>query len=617
MIKDLRFHGSLGPVDFFALVSGPHIFNTYFYDEEPSRIRFFARGNEFALTETGTTYRGIGGSFCEYMFGVEKPLKDMANKAVLNRLTMFGAFTDEQGNVVFTNDTAGTEAFYRLFLQGNAVVNYSFMVASEFDGDHKKRQQQVLKAVGKFLKRTDVLSREDDTALFETFCRELEEQQSQVFIFKLINRANKEYYDAFTNFYFQNRRLSSQEELFLEEIVSRNNIDRYQQERMKIDIMYRHPENKLVVDEYRDILIQSLASETLHASEHARLNRLRTLSIRNNIPVVLFDTLDDLLLRGKKILEVEEKEYLKDARAILEHLFFKDPSLKQHIIKEDIVRLIHAKHIAYTQSDRGFEQVLLDIGRACDELVRESNNFNVFEEFSSIVTYFDRYDNVLALLSRLAFMKGVGLGEEELRSLVGNKREFEHLDSGLFNSLFVNDLAENKYITAYGRRKIKRLIKGLENIQNGEATYRDVINDMKALTDEEILYDEIHSTLREKLRNFYGGFEIKESRNRIRAEIARELEAKGIKTRISTRLFQKVYLDLRKEAVYLTQILPQVIQNADAALREDFLLNSGLDRFYVESLEQKFLEEKGIDQSILETIREDRKSLVNGGGERI
>jgi len=109
---------------------------------------------------------------------------------------------------------------------------------------------------------------------------------------------------------------------------------------MKIDVMYRHAENKLVVDEYRDVLIQSITKDTLHASEHARLNRLRTLSIRNNIPVVLFDKLDELLLKGKEFQEVEEAEYLKESRAILENLFFKDPSFKQHIIHEDIVRLI-------------------------------------------------------------------------------------------------------------------------------------------------------------------------------------------------------------------------------------------------------------------------------------
>ena len=49
-------------------------------------------------------------------------------------------------------------------------------------------------------------------------------------------------------------------------------------------------------------LSKALLTDTLDASGHARLNRLRTLSIRNNIPVVLFDTLDDLLLKDKKVL---------------------------------------------------------------------------------------------------------------------------------------------------------------------------------------------------------------------------------------------------------------------------------------------------------------------------
>jgi len=604
MITDLRLHGSLGPVDFFALVSGADIFKAYFYEEEPGRIRFFARGNELTISDTGVSYRGTGGSFCEYMFGVEKPLKDLEKEAVLNRLIMFGAVMDEREQVVFTNDTDGSETFYRLFLQGHAVMNHYFLVASESDGDYKKRQKQVLKSVGKFLKRTDLVSLNKDTELLETFCSELKERRSMVFIFKLINRANKEYYDAYLNFYARSKTLSPQEELHLAEIVERNSIDHYQQERMKIDIMYRHPENKMVVDEYRDILIRGLADDTLHASEHARLNRLRTLSIRNNIPVVLFDTLDDLLLKDKKVMEIEEHEYLKEARAILENLFFRDQALKQHIIKEDIVRLIKAKHIAYAQNDRGFEQVLLDIGKACDELSRETDDFTVFEEFSSIVTYFDRYDNVHALLSQLSFMKNIEFKEEALRSLVGNKKEFDSLEADLFRSVFIKDLSDNKYITAYGKRKLKLVVKGVENIQNGEASYRDVISELTVLAEEERLYFEIHAALKERMRSFFPGLELKEVRNQIREDIARELAEKGFPAKIPAKLFEKVFLDLRKESVYLNQILPKVIPTRDSALREDFLQNSGLDRFYLESLEQEYFEEKGLDPALLVSVRE-------------
>lgn len=619
MITDLRLHGSLGPVDFFAFVSGAGMYNTYFYEEEPGRIRFFARGNEFSITEDSLSYRGTGGSFCEYMFGVEKPVKDMVKEDVLNRLVMFGAYMDKNEQVMFTNDTEGAETFYRLFLQGHAVANHYFLVASEFQGDFKKRQKQVLKAAGKFLKRTELLSGERDTQLLRSFSDELNEEKSIIFIFKLIHRGNREYYDAFKSFYAKNRELTYQEELFLEEIISRCGIDRYQQERMKIDIMYRHPENKLVVDEYRDVLVRGISKDTLQTSEYARMNRLRTLSIRNNIPVVLFDKLDELLLKGKQLEEMEEAEYLKESRAILENLFFKDPSFKQHIINEDIVRLIRSKHMAYSQNDRGFEQVLLDIGKACDELSREMDDFSVFEEFSSIVTYFDRYDNVQALLSQISFMKNIEFTEDSLRSLAGNNKAFDKLDSSLFKAVFVKDLLENRYITSYGKRKLKLILKGLENIQNGEASYKDVIAGLKTLADEEKLYNEIHAALKERMRSFFPGLELKAVRNQIREDIARELADRGIADKVPLKLFEKVFIDLRKESVYLNQILPEVIQKGNCELREDFLDNSGLDRFYLESLEQEYFKEKNLDICILDSLRENKtlSDVGVGGGERI
>ena len=467
------------------------------------------------------------------------------------------------------------------------------------------------------MKRTDLLTGSRDTRLLMNFSRELNEEKSILFIFKLIHRGNKEYYDAFSGFYARNRELTNLEDLFLEEIVSRHGIDRYQQERMKIDIMYRHAENKLVVDEYRDVLIRGISQDALQTSDRARMNRLRTLGIRNNIPVVLFDKLDELLLKDRQTQEAEEAEYLRESRAILEHLFLKNPSFKQHIIDEDIVRLIKAKHMADSLNERGFEQILLDIGKTCDELSRETDDFTVFEEFSSIVTYFDRYDNVQAALSQVSFMKNIEFTEDSLRSLLGNKKTFDDLDGSLFKAVFVKDLMENKYITSYGKRKLKLILKGIEDIQNGEASYKDVMAELKVLTDEERLYNEIHAALKERMRGFFPGLELKAGRNQMREDIARELSERGIAENVPPKLFEKVFLDLRKESVYLNQILPDVIQKGDCALREDFLENSGLDRFYLESLEHEYFEEKNLDICMLDSLRENKKFYDTGGGERI
>ena len=278
-----------------------------------------------------------------------------------------------------------------------------------------------------------------------------------------MHTGNRKFYRGLKEFYSKERLLTVNEELYLEDIVARYDIDRYQLERMRIDIMYRHLDNKSVVDEYRDILLGGILKDTMQPSEYARLNRLRTLGIRNNIPAVLFETLDELLMKGRKIQEIEEPEYLRETRTILQSLFFKDPSLKRHIMNnEDIIRLINAKNAAELKGDKGFEQILLDTVRTCDEIVRETNDFSYFEEFTSIATYFDRYDNVSTLLSKIAFLENVEFTEDSLRSLIGNKREFDQLDTKLFDEIFIRTLLSNKYITAYGRKKIQAISKGIK-----------------------------------------------------------------------------------------------------------------------------------------------------------
>ncbi len=610
MINDLRLHGTIGPVEYFAFVGGASVLNTYFYEEGPSSIRFFSMGNEFTIAEDGISYKGTGGSFCEYMFGVEKPFKDIMKRTIANRLIMFGAFLDESEKIVFTNDIEGRESYYRLFLQGHAVKNYYFFVSSDFKGDYRKRQKQILRSVGKFLKRTHLITEDMDTELLNGFLTELKETDSTVFVFKLVHRGDQQFYKAFSGFYSKERLLSEDEESFIEDIALAHDIDRYQQERMKIDIMYRHPDNKRVVDEYRDILLSGTSKDALQHSEFARLRRLRTLGIRNNIPSVLFETLDDMLLRGRKIQEIEEPEYLRETRAILQSLFFKDLSLKRHIINEDITRLIKAKQIAESQGDKSFEQILLDTVRACDEIARETNDFGFFEEFTSIVTYFDRYDNVSTLLSQTAFMENMAFTEDSLRSMIGNKKEFDNLDQKLFHDVFIKELLNNKYITLYGKKKISTIAKGINKITAGDLSLRDVVTELKAIADEEKLYRLIRTALKERMRSFFPGLDTKKGRDKIREDITRELIDKGGAGEINKKLFDKVFLDLGKESFYLNHLLPTIIHTRDAGLREDFLNNSGLDRFYIEILEKEYFESRKLDVALLEPF-------LLGGGERI
>jgi uncharacterized protein (TIGR04442 family) len=315
-------------------------------------------------------------------------------------------------------------------------------------------------------------------------------------------------------------------------------------------------------------------------------------------------------LKGRKIQEIEEPEYLRDTRGILQSLFFKDPSLKRHIINEDIVRLIKAKQVAFSKGDKGFEQILLDTVRACDEITRETNDFGLFEEFTSIVTYFDRYDTVSTLLSQIAFMENVELTEDSLRSLIGNKKEFDRLDTKLFGEIFTQDLLSNKYITGYGRKKIEAVSMGIKKIAAGDASLRDIVAELKIIADEEKLYRLVRTALKERMRSFFTGFETKKGRERIREIVGMELAGKGVAGGLPKKLFDKVFLDLRKESFYLNHLLPLLIETKDTSMREDFLDNSGLDRFYTETLEKEYFEHRKLDPALLEP-------LILGGGERI
>ena len=152
------------------------------------------------------------------------------------------------------------------------------------------------------------------------------------------------------------------------------NIDQYQVERIKIDVLYKHPDNRRIIDEYKDILVSITKDKEIDQAKVARLNRLRSLSIRNNIPLELFSALDELLLKGKKLEKVDEPEYIKNTREILEGIFLDASPTADRIAKDDLVSLLKSKQTAMEKRDLRFEGLLLDAGKRCDEIFRDTND---------------------------------------------------------------------------------------------------------------------------------------------------------------------------------------------------------------------------------------------------
>ncbi len=605
MIREIKLQGKANEkIDYYVTITGADISNRYFHESLPEGDRFFSGGNEFIISPQGVRYQGTGGSLCEYMFGVDLPLKDLLRKDVTNRLVMFGAFYDKAGNISFNNNTGGEESFDQVFLTGNAVLNYYFFVHTSHRAEIKDVRLDILKFIGKQVKRSDSVGAADDSKL----CREifdcLGDLKAFIFLFRLINRHNEEYFSIFKKSYAEHKTLTSESASALIALAKKHAIPPYQQERIKIDGMYKLPENKKVVDEYKDILIGVSEKGEVSPSELAKLSRLRTLSLRLNIPHTLFDTLDELLLKDMHIVEVEEPDYIKDTRAICEGFFLATEKLRGHISHEDLIKLLKAKQKSAIHRDPSFESLLLDTVRSCDEHARDTNDTTVLEALSYVLTFFDRYDSAATVISNLAFMENSAVTEDNIRSLSGNKEVFDGVKQGFFRELFIDSLKENRYLTRYGRKKVDILYAGLVQIKAGDTTYRELAATLATINGDERLFTTIHRYIKERFKSIYIELNSTEDQEIFIQDLTREIQSKGIvQGPIPHGVFEEILLDIRKESFYLNNLLPHIIISRDSRVREDFLMNSGLDRFYVEEIEKDYFDMNQIEKNILEEIR--------------
>ena len=171
MYKDIRLHGCLdNQIEYYAIAAGRDAYSRYFFTSEQGgdgELRFFSAGSEFIIGSDGITHRGNGGSFCEYMFGVDQPLADLAKGDVINRLVMYGAWYDEQsGTLRFSDRTESFLSYEKIFFDGNAVCNYFFFVNSvQVGGSPQHQQETIVKLLGKAIKRSGSVGQKDDNAI--------------------------------------------------------------------------------------------------------------------------------------------------------------------------------------------------------------------------------------------------------------------------------------------------------------------------------------------------------------------------------------------------------------------------------------------------------------------
>jgi uncharacterized protein (TIGR04442 family) len=611
MIHDIRLHGALSEeIEYFTTIAGYDIGHRYVFEEGKDQkrgpfIRFFSFGNELILTRDGIAYQGNGGSFCEYMFGGDQPIKDLMRKEVVNRLIMYGVVSsDENNNIKFLPRSKGFKSYERIFFEGNTVTNYLFFACFEEIKEFREQQNFILRSAGKRLKRSTFVGRGDDLGLIHELLTELNQPRCHFFLFRIVNKHHEAFYNLYKEIYYKNKSISSKDAERLQALASHYRINQYDQERMKIDVIYKHPENKRIIDEYKDVLIEGETRQEISHSQQARLIRLRTLCVRNNIPIILPNILDDLLLKNKKLMKVHEPDYIQETREIFEGLFIREGNPDSLITKEDLVRLLWAKQKATELQNPTFDGILMDTVRICDELSEKQGDDWPLENFGYIVTHFDRYDATYMIINQLAFNEEIELTTDKLRSLIGHKKAFNEIDAGLFDELFILAVLQNKYLTHFGRKKIHALSNGLRSIEYGEQTLADVIESTSEIQQQEKLYFKIYERIKDSIRFVYRKTDSKEQREAIRKQLFTEISIyMDEDKKLMDPLLTQAILNINKEIYYTEKLLPQIISDKNSNLRQDFFGNSGLDRFTLEELERGYYEKHKIDQKDLVALQ--------------
>jgi uncharacterized protein (TIGR04442 family) len=110
---------------------------------------------------------------------------------------------------------------------------------------------------------------------------------------------------------------------------------------------------------------------------------------------------------------------------------------------------------------------------------------------------------------------------------------------------------------------------------------------------------------KERIRNFYSRYGTPSEQQMLLAEVVRETGLNGtVDDELLNKLFRRVVHHVQMEELYLHNLLPRVVAGNNRALRDDFLNNSGLDRFYVEELEREYFEYNGLDMELLSRLNE-------------
>jgi uncharacterized protein (TIGR04442 family) len=271
-----------------------------------------------------------------------------------------------------------------------------------------------------------------------------------------------------------------------------------------------------------------------------------------------------------------------------------------------ILKVLEAKKDSIEKGDQGFERLMLDVGRYCDERLDSGNGtgLGAHRNFLKLVALLQNVDETSKRINKLVFFaKGIP-DIETLTGIKGTWDELATLKSGLFQEFFITGLLTSDILGRMGRKRLASLVEGLEEISSGHGTLADIQKRMALVEREEQIIVTLVTTIQDVIGNKYGWVAGNSERDTIKRIVTIELRHRRfLKGEIPDKLFD-VGLRLAKSSLlYINTLLPIIVANRDANLREEFIRDSGLDRLLIEELEEHWCKREDVPGEKLAFIR--------------
>lgn len=271
-----------------------------------------------------------------------------------------------------------------------------------------------------------------------------------------------------------------------------------------------------------------------------------------------------------------------------------------------VLSVLLAKKESIERNDQRFEHFMLDIGKYCDERLDAVGDAGkkARKNFLRLVTMIQRMEEASKRINKMVFFARGIPDSDTLNVLASTWNELNAVKSGLFRELLLDNPLSSDLLGRMGRKRLTNLMEGFECLSRGAGTILDIQHRLERVEREELILVRVVTTIQEAIGSRYGWIAGDGERDTIKRIVSIELRHQRVLNGdIPDNLFD-VGLRLAKSSlIYMNTLLPIIVSQGDAGLRDEFVRDSGLDRLLVEELEEFWCDRENIPHHRLVPIR--------------